>query len=185
MNGTTPPSLRELALAFNEVALASFGGGLSAWSREILVVRRRWMNEEEFLSAVTMCRILPGANQINLAVFVGARFRGLSGAVAAVVGLCALPVVIAIGLAFAYFRFHQVPELQSVLRGATAAAIAMTLSMAIKTGKKCLHGPVPVLLFVSIFAANGILRWPLLSCLAVLAPLGILWAWPRRAAGRP
>ena len=66
------PSLLELALTFNHIALASFGGGLSAWSREVIVVEKGWMAEEEFLSAITMCRILPGANQVNLAVFVGA-----------------------------------------------------------------------------------------------------------------
>ena len=59
-------SLRELALTFNHIALASFGGGLSAWSREVLVVEKQWMGEAEFLSAMTMSRILPGANQVNI-----------------------------------------------------------------------------------------------------------------------
>src|SRR6195256_2361017 len=87
-------SLLELAWTFNHIALASFGGGLSAWSREIIVVEKKWMGEEEFLSAMTMCRILPGANQVNMAVFTGTKMRGLSGAVAAVFGLCLLPVVL-------------------------------------------------------------------------------------------
>ena len=43
-------SLFELAWTFNHIALASFGGGLSAWSREVLVVEKQWMGEEEFLS---------------------------------------------------------------------------------------------------------------------------------------
>ena len=73
----------ELAMAFNYIALASFGGGLSAWSREMLVVRKRWMDDDEFLSAMTMCRILPGANQVNMAVFAGTKMRGGSGALAA------------------------------------------------------------------------------------------------------
>jgi chromate transporter len=174
-----PPSLFELALTFNHIALASFGGGLSAWSREVVVVEKKWMADEEFLSAVTMCRILPGANQINLAVFVGTKFRGIPGAVAAVFGLCAIPVAIAIGLAYAYFRFHQVPELKSVLKGATSAAIALTLSMAFKTGRKCLGGVVPIFLFAGVFVLTGLLRWPLLASLAILAPIGIAWAWPR------
>ena len=37
-------------MTFNHIALASFGGGLSAWSREVLVVEKKWMGEEEFLS---------------------------------------------------------------------------------------------------------------------------------------
>src|SRR6195952_6043482 len=91
-----PPraSLPQIALAFNHIALASFGGGLSAWSREVLVVEKKWMGEEEFLSAMTMCRILPGANQVNMAVFTGTKMRAVAGAVAAVVGLCFMPLVI-------------------------------------------------------------------------------------------
>jgi chromate transporter len=173
------PTLFELAKTFNHIALASFGGGLSAWSREVVVVEKKWMAEEEFLSAITMCRILPGANQVNLAVFVGTKFRGMAGAAAAVFGLSLIPVLIVLGLGYAYFQFHQMPALQSVLRGAAAAAVALTLAMAIKTGRKCLRGTVPWLLFAAIFVMNGFLRWHLLPCLALLAPLSLVWGWPR------
>lgn len=174
------PSFFELAATFNRIALASFGGGLSAWSREVVVVEKKWMSEEEFLSAITMCRILPGANQINLAVFVGAKLGGMGGAVASVFGLTCLPVLIVIALGYGYFTFHHVPALQSILRGATAAAVALTLAMAIKTGRKCLGGMVPILLFAAIFVLNGLLRWHLLPCLALLAPLSLVWGWPRQ-----
>ena len=173
------PGLLELALTFNHIALASFGGGLSAWSREVIVVEKCWMAEEEFLSAITMCRILPGANQVNLAVFVGAKFRGALGAIAAVIGLSFVPVMIILGLGYAYFRFHHLPALQSVLRGAAAAAVALTLAMAIKTGRKCLRGAIPLLLFGAIFTMNGLFRWHLLHCLALLAPLSLVWGWPK------
>ena len=117
-------SLFELALTFNHIALASFGGGLSAWSREVIVVEKHWMGEEEFLSAMTMCRILPGANQINLSVFVGSHLRGGLGAVAAVVGLCLVPVTLMLGMGFIYFTFKEVPAVKGALHGASAAAVA-------------------------------------------------------------
>ena len=176
----TRVSLTELALTFNHIALASFGGGLSAWSREVLVVEKEWLGEAEFLSAMTMCRILPGANQVNMAVFAGTKMRGLPGAVAAVFGLCFLPLVIILVLSFVYFRFKEVPAVKGVLHGASAAAVAMTVAMVIKTGQKCLTGVVPVLLFAGAFVLNGVLRWPLLVTLAILAPLSLFWAWPRR-----
>ena len=91
-SGPEKVSLFELAWTFNHIALASFGGGLSAWSREVLVVEKEWMGEEEFLCAMTMCRILPGANQVNMAVFVGTKMRGLPGALSALFGLCCMPV---------------------------------------------------------------------------------------------
>lgn len=172
-------SLFTLALTFNHIALASFGGGLSAWSREVIVVEKKWMSEEEFLSAITMCRILPGANQVNLAVFVGNKMAGVPGAVASIIGLTCVPVLIVLAMGFGYFTFHHVPALQDILRGAAAAAVALTFAMAIKTGKKCLGGVVPIVLFVAIFLMNGVWRMHLLPCLALLAPLSLLWGWPR------
>lgn len=172
-------SLLELAWTFNHIALASFGGGLSAWSREVLVVEKGWLGEAEFLSAMTMCRILPGANQVNMAVFAGTKMRGMAGAAAAVLGLCAMPLVIVLALSFAYFRFKEVPAVKGVLHGASAAAVALTLTMVIKTGQKCLTGVVPVLLFAGAFVLNGVLRFPLLGTLAILAPISLIWAWPR------
>jgi chromate transporter len=175
-------SLFELGWTFNHIALASFGGGLSAWSREVLVVEKQWMGEEEFLSAMTMCRILPGANQVNMAVFAGSKMRGLPGAAAALFGLCLMPVALIMVAGFFYFRFKEIPAVKGVLHGASAAAVALTLAMVIQTGKKCLTGVVPALLFAAAFFLNGLLRWPLPVVLGILAPLSLIWAWPRNRA---
>lgn len=172
-------SLADIAISFNHVALASFGGGLSAWSREIVVVRKKWMAEEQFLSAMTMCRIMPGANQINLAVFVGTTLRGVPGAVAALIGLCLVPVALILTLGFIYFTFKELPAVKGALHGASAAAVALTLTMVVKTGRKCLTGVMPVALFLAAFVLTGVLRWPLLLSLAILAPVSLWWAWPR------
>ena len=56
-----PVSIWRIALVFNRISLSSFGGGLSAWSRRVVVEEQRWMEEAEFLSAMTLCRVLPGA----------------------------------------------------------------------------------------------------------------------------
>jgi chromate transporter len=178
--GPEKVSLVELAWTFNHIAIASFGGGLSAWSREVLVVEKHWMREEEFLSAMTMCRILPGANQVNMAVFAGSKMRGLPGAAAAVLGLCLLPVFLIMVAGFFYFRFKEMPAVKGVLHGASAAAVALTMAMVIQTGRKCLTSLVPVLLFAAAFVLNGVLRWPLPVVLVILAPISLIWAWPRK-----
>ncbi len=170
-----------IALCFNHIALASFGGGLSAWSRRLVVEQQRWLTDEEFLSAMTICRVLPGANQVNLAVFVGARLRGVAGAIAAVTGLTLVPALIVLGIGAFYVAHRGEPSVQAVLRGMTAAAVALSLSMAYKTGRGCLRGPVPWALFVASLIAAAVLRVPLLVALAVLTPPAMWWAWPRRA----
>lgn len=179
------PGLLELALTFNKIALASFGGGLSAWSREVVVVERKWMTDEEFLSALTICRILPGANQINLAVFVGIKFGGVLGAVASCIGLVFVPMVVVLAMGWCYFTYSHVPAMKDVLHGMTPAAVAMTFAMAFKTGQKCLRGPIAIALFTGIFVLSALLRLPLIEALAICGPAALWWGWSHKpkAAG--
>ncbi|GAB0119222.1 chromate transporter [Acidisoma sp. 7E03] len=169
----------EIARTFNEISLSSFGGGLSAWSREMVVARKKWMDDAEFLSAMTVCRILPGANQVNLAVFVGTKLGGMRGAGAALAGLIAMPTLLLVAIAALYAAFQHSHAVQHVLAGFAAAAVAMTLQMVWKTGRSTLTSVVPILLFAVTFLLNGVLRWPLWWTLAATAPFGIAWAWRR------
>ena len=174
------PTAWRLARAFNQIALQSFGGGLSAWSREVIVQERGWLSEEEYLSASAICRILPGANQVNFAVFVGARLRGARGAVASVLGLIALPMVLVLLIGALYLRFRDLPALQHFLTGMAAAAVGLTLATAWRQGRKVLVSPAPIALFALALGA-GVLRAPLWLILVVLTPLGYAWAWRRGA----
>jgi chromate transporter len=126
----------------------------------VLVVEKHWLGEEEFLSAMTMCRILPGANQVNMAVFAGTTMRGAQGAVAAVFGLCCVPVILTLVAGFFSFRFKEMPAVKGVLHGTSAAAIALTVAMVIKTGQKCLTGVAPVLLFAGRSCPTGCCAGP-------------------------
>ncbi len=174
--------LRDLLFTFNRIALASFGGGLSAWSREMVVQQRGWMSDAEFLSAMTICRVLPGANQVNVAVFVGTRLRGLPGAVAATAGLIALPLAIVLVLGALYLRFRDVAALRHILSGVTAAAVAMTFSMAWRTGQKTLVSLMPILLCGVTFLLAGVGRIPLWLTLIVLGPVAFGWGWRSETA---
>src|SRR5262245_66394392 len=87
-----PVSLWALFWAFLKIAMASLGGGLSAWALRVIVEERRWLTEQEFLAALTLCRILPGPNQVNMAVYIGTRFRGLAGAPATLSRLTVAPL---------------------------------------------------------------------------------------------
>ena len=169
------PSLITLAGVFNGIALASFGGGLSAWSHEIVVQRRGWLTEAEFLSAMTLCRLLPGANQINVAIFVGARMRGFAGALAAVLGLITVPFGIIVSL-IAVSSQQESAAVRHILAGLTAAGIGLTLSMVWHTGRKSLRSTVPLSLAAVTVILSGVLRAPLWLTLLLLAPASIVWA---------
>jgi len=176
-----PPSVLELAVAFSTLAFESLGGGLAAWTQRVVVQERRWLTEEEYLSAATICGILPGANQVNLAVFVGTRYRGAPGAIAAVAGLLAGPAVVALAAGALYLRFRDVPALRHALAGMSCAAAGLTLSVAWRQGARVMTALVPIALGAATFGMSAVLRTPLWLTVATLAPIGYLWAWYSRA----
>ena len=179
------PTVRELAVTFSTLAFESFGGGLAAWVQRVVVEEKRWLSEEEYLSASTICNILPGANQVNMAVFIGTRFRGAAGAVAAVVGLLAGPAVVALLAGALYLRFRDVPSVRHTLSGMSCAAAGLTLSVAWKQGVHVMTAAAPIALGIVTFALSAVLRTPLWLIVAVLAPIGFLWAWRTRCESAP
>ena len=85
-----PHSLRELFWAFTWLALQGFGGVLAVVQRE-LVERKRWLTREQFVEDWAVAQIMPGPNVVNLSMMIGDRHFGLSGAIAALAGMLALP----------------------------------------------------------------------------------------------
>jgi chromate transporter len=179
------PTLAGLAGCFLQIALSSFGGGLSAWTRRIVIEERRWMTDEQFLTALTITRLFPGPNQVNMAIYVGVHFRGLAGALASLAGLLIVPLTILISLGYAYFHFHQVPALQATLTGVVAAAAGMALSMGFKIVGNYVRQWDAMLFGVAAFAGVSVLKISLPLVVLVLAPLAMLWFWPRGRATPP
>jgi chromate transporter len=175
-----PVPLSALAQAFLRIALSGLGGGLSAWALRVIVEERRWLSEQEFLAALTICRILPGPNQVNMAVYVGTHLRGLPGAAAALMGLTLVPLAIALALGALYFEHRETPGLSSIMSGLAAAAAGMTLSVGVKLGWAYLRQPAAMALAVAAFIGVAWLHWSLLVVLAALAPVAIAWYRPRK-----
>ena len=167
----------ELAWSFSRVALESFGGGLGAWMRRLIVAEKRWLSEEEYLSASTLCQVMPGANQINMAVFVGARLRGAVGAVAAVVGLVALPAVAALLIGAVLIKLRGDEHAKHILSGMSSASCGLAIATALHQGEKVLVSAVPVALAAATLLLVVVVRAPLWLTLPLCGLPGSFWAW--------
>src|SRR5436305_1818655 len=84
-NSTKPAvPLLSLMAVFFRVGVTSFGGSTAAWLYREIVERRGWPDEPHFVTALTLAQVLPGANPVNLSIYVGSQLRGgLGGAAAA------------------------------------------------------------------------------------------------------
>jgi chromate transporter len=177
-----PVSLFALYRLCFVVGLFSFGGGLTAWFHREVVQVRGWMTDDEFFSGYSLAQILPGVNSTNMAVYIGQHLRGAIGSTAALLGLLTGPFVIVIVAAAVYHHLVALPGFPAIMAGVAAAAVGMVFRMGM-TSARGVHRHIPSLIvLVATFVAIGIMQWPLVPVLLVLAPLSIALSWPRASA---
>lgn len=179
---TPTPTSGELFRGFFSVGIIGFGGVLP-FVRRMVVERRGWLTPAEFTDTLALCQFLPGPNVTNLAVALGARYRGAPGAVAAVVGLLAAPVAIIIALGAVYDRFGANPVVAHGLVGLASAAAGLIVATSIKIAWPLRHSPIGLGTAGTAFLAIAVLRLPLLPTLLALVPASIALQLLRRRRG--
>jgi chromate transporter len=73
-----------------------------------------------------------------------------------------------------------IPAIAIALVGIAAAATGMLLRMGMVTARAGLRSLASAAVMIATFLTVGIMQWPILPVLAVIVPLSIAAAWPRR-----
>jgi chromate transporter len=173
-------SVVSIFLEFLLIGATSFGGGVVAYLRSGLVIKRGWVDDQKFVEYLAISQTLPGLNATNMAVLVGDRLRGFFGALAAIVAIC-LPGAVLMLIAGALYQSHgDKPLVTAMLRGVAAAAVGLILATTIQLGKKSL-AHVNDLIFVglTVFGVDR-LHQSVPRVLIAVGILAILWYHPRK-----
>jgi chromate transporter len=178
-NSRKSVSLLSIYTVFFQIGLMSFGGGLVSWIHRDIVTVRGWMTDQEFLSGVALSQVLPGVNSTNTSIFVGQHLRGPIGASVALVAMLTGPFIAVLLVAFGYKWLSGLPGFAPAIEGVAAVALGMLARLGIQAGRSAMRGVVPVLVMLCTFLAVGVLHWPMLAVVAVLAPLSVILSWPR------
>jgi chromate transporter len=165
-------SLVALFVAFLQVSLLGFGGGL-VWARRIVVERRRWTSEEEFTDILSLCQFLPGPNIIGIAVCVGARLRGLNGTIAAVSGFTLIPCLVGFWLGLLYLRHAHLVVFRDILAGVSAAASGLLIATGIRILMPHRSRPLAWIIAAIAFGGMAFTKLPLFEILPCVALLSI------------
>lgn len=168
-----PPTSRELFLGFLGLGMTAFGGALPLAHR-MVVERRRWLSEAEFVQLLGLCQFLPGGNIINLSVALGMKFRGVKGALAAIFGLIAVPSAVVVLLGMIYQHFQHDPNVKHLFAGLAAAAAGLLIQMAVKIALPLRKNLVLAAVAVLCFIAIALLRIPLVWVMLVMTPISVL-----------
>jgi chromate transporter len=178
-----PPSLPSLFVSFVSIGMMSFGGGLAAWTRREVVQKRGWLDDGQFLSGYALSQLVPGATNVNLAVFIGTQMRGAAGAVACFCGLTALPVAIVLGLG-AWYLWSQDHSggswASNALGGMGAVAIGLNLGTGVRLARRNIGGWIPVAIAIVVALSIGVVGLSLVHMLLVMMPISLIAAWLTR-----
>ncbi|KAB8051861.1 chromate transporter [Janthinobacterium sp. FT14W] len=180
-----PASLADLFFSFTWLALQGFGGVLAVIQRE-MVERKRWLTQEEFLEDWAVAQIMPGPNVVNLSLMVGGRYFGLKGALTALAGMLAVPLVIVLVLGVLYTRFGDNAHMAGALRGMAAVSAGMIAATGVKLAAALGKHPLPLWLTLPLVVLGvlmvAVFHWPLLYILLGLGGIGCLLTYRKLAA---
>ena len=121
------PNVFSIAGVFLFLGLTAFGGPIAhlAYFRDMLVERRRWLEEAEFARTVALCQVLPGPTSSQVAYAVGLQRGGLLGGLAAWTAFTAPSAVLMLLLAMGFQSFDLGKIGAGVIHGLKLAAVAI------------------------------------------------------------
>jgi chromate transporter len=153
----------------------NFGGPTAqiAIMHDELVERRRWIDEDRFLHALSFCMLLPGPEAQQLAIYVGWLLNGTAGGIAAGVLFVVPAAVMMLGLAYVYSAHGDLSWVAAVFDGLSAAVVgivfAATIAIAGRAFKSMTARLVAVAVFLAIFIVG--VPFPLVVASSALAGL--------------
>ncbi|MFI0347180.1 MAG: chromate transporter [Chthoniobacterales bacterium] len=172
-------SLYELAKTFLFIGITSVGGGLTAYVRRIIVENKGWLTDEEFFPGLALCQLLPGANVVGLALYIGYHLCGVRGAIVSTISIIAPPACILFGLGYLYFSLGSLPSVDAVLIGVAAVACGLMSSMFIESAKASLKNSFDVLIFLATFSLIKFAHVHVPYAILLMAPIAIWRYRPR------
>jgi len=172
-NANAPASLRDLFVQFLIIGAVSFGGGIIAYERILLIEKRKWLSADEFMAYLAISQTMPGLNSVNLAVLAGDHLRGPLGAIAATLGLI-IPgslFVLLVGIAYTNNSDHPLSNL--ILTGIAAGACGLLAAITYRIGDEHWKQLKSLCIIACTFGLMSIAKLSLPLVLLIMAPISI------------
>lgn len=133
--------LSEIARLFLKLGFTAFGGPAAhiAMMRNEVVVKKKWLSEQDFLDIIGAVNLIPGPNSTEMAIHIGQERGGIKGLLTA--GFCfIMPAVLITGFfAWLYKTYSHLPGVQPFIYGIQPAVIAVIIIAIYPLAKKSLQ----------------------------------------------
>jgi chromate transporter len=174
--------LQDLFVQFLLIGAVSFGGGIIAYERILLVEKRQWLSADEFMAYLAISQTMPGLNSVNLAVLVGNHLRGLPGSFLASLGLILPGSLFILGVGIIYVSAADHPLANIVLGGIAASAAGLLTAITYRIGDQHWKHVKSLGIIVSTFLLMSIVKLSLPLVILIMAPIAIFLYRPKGVA---
>ncbi len=150
----------DLFVTFAKVGVCTFGGGyamLPMLQREV-VEKKGWATNEELTDYFAIGQCTPGVIAVNTATFIGYKFKGYLGGVAATLGVVFPSIIIITAIAAFLTNFADIPVVQHAIGGVSAGVVAMIAASALKLGKTAVKDTLTTVIFLAVLALAFLLK---------------------------
>ena len=172
------PSYQSMFSVFGRIGLLSFGGPAAqiALMHDALVARQKWLTEDQYLRALSLCMLLPGPEAMQLATYAGWRLRGVAGGLLAGLLFVVPGAIVILALALLYVQFGDVPLVQAAFLGIKATVVVVVLQALLRLGQKALSDRTAWVLAGLAFAALFVIGLPFPSIVIAAGLYGYVTA---------
>ncbi|MBQ2785374.1 MAG: chromate transporter [Oscillospiraceae bacterium] len=142
----------DLFLTFAKVGVMTFGGGyamLPILQREV-VENKKWAAEEELMDYFAIGQCTPGVIAVNTATFIGHKYKGVWGAIAATVGVVFPSLLIISALAGVIEAFSHLIWVQNAFGGIRVCVCVLICNAVVKLFKKAVIDKVTFAIFLIV-----------------------------------
>ncbi|HTK05873.1 MAG TPA: chromate efflux transporter [Ktedonobacteraceae bacterium] len=169
-------SFLEVLAVFARLGLTSFGGPIAhlGYFRQELVVRRKWLDEQNYADLLSLCQFLPGPSSSQMGIALGITRAGLWGGLAAWLGFT-LPSAVALTIFAALTAGSQNVAQTGWLHGLLVVAVAVVAQAVWGMARSlCPDRPRAT---IALLAAIAILLWPVAIVQIIILAVGGLIGW--------
>ena len=178
---TPAATLWQLFYEFLLIGAVSFGGGIVAYERILLIEKRKWLTADEFMATLAISQTMPGLNSVNLAVLAGNHVRGALGAVAASCGLLIPGMVFVLVAGMAYSAGEDHPLVNMLLAGVAAGATGLIAAITFKIGDQHFRHLKSLAIILATFVLMSFFKLSLIWVLVIMGPISLFIYRPRTA----
>ncbi len=166
----------DLFFTFMRVGGFTFGGGISMLpmlEREI-VEKKKWATQDEILDYFAIGQCTPGIIAVNVATFVGYKYKKVLGGIVATAGMVMPSLIIILVIAMLLEPFMNLAIVQSAFAGIRVGVCVVILQAIIGLWKKGVKDSIGFLLFAVSFCAVALVKLSPIYVVILAFVLGII-----------